>query len=90
MAKPAGGISGSGMHLHLSLVDKNGGFVFVDEDKLKAAVADVLAVLPESMAFYAPYDNSYRRFVPGSMCRCRLLGIRKPLGGCAHTHGGRR
>ena len=53
------------MHLHLSLVDKNGGFVFVDEDKLKAAVADVLAVLPESMAFYAPYDNSYRRFVPG-------------------------
>ena len=65
MAKPVGGISGSGMHLHLSLVDKNGGFVFTDEDKLKSAVAGVLAVLPESMAFYAPYDNSYRRFVPG-------------------------
>ena len=77
MAKPAGGISGSGMHLHLSLVDKNGGFVFVDEDKLKAAVADVLAVLPESMAFYAPYDNSYRRFVPGKYGRCRLLGDTK-------------
>ena len=69
MAKPFGGASGSGMHMHLSLWKEIKGQktnLFANEETLMNAVAGVLAVCGEGMAFFAPYDNSYRRFMPGS------------------------
>lgn len=65
MAKPYGGSAGSGMHIHISLW-KEGKNCFADEAVLMQAVAGALAVMREAMAFFAPYDNSYRRFIPGS------------------------
>ena len=66
MAKPRGELSGSGMHVHLSLQDGRGGFCFTDEKMLMSAVAGALAVMREAFLFFAPFGNSYRRFVPGS------------------------
>lgn len=66
MAKPYGDASGSGMHIHASVKEKDGGFCFADSAVLRSATAGVLSVLNEAMAFFAPFDNSYRRFVPGS------------------------
>lgn len=69
MAKPYAGSSGSGMHIHISLW-KDGKNYFADETILQHAVAGVLAISAEAMAFFAPYDNSYRRFMPGSYAPC--------------------
>ena len=66
MAKPRGDRAGSGMHLHLSFCDDGGGFCFADERKLHSAVAGALAVVGEATAFFAPFGNSYRRFVDGA------------------------
>lgn len=86
MAKPYGKASGSGMHIHISLWkdDRN---CFADEAVLGHAIAGVLAVCSEAMAFYAPYDNSYRRFLPGSYAPCeaswgrenRSVAVRVPM-----------
>jgi glutamine synthetase len=66
MAKPYGQHAGSGMHVHFSLLDSDGKNVFVGEGnkpppKLLAAVAGLLAAMPDSMAIFAPNANSFRR-----------------------------
>lgn len=66
MAKPAAGISGSGLHMHLSFADGRGGFAFADERMLMAAVAGTLALSAEAAALYSPFGNSFRRHEPGS------------------------
>lgn len=65
MAKPYSGASGSGMHIHLSLWKDNKN-IFADDKLLQNAVAGALQICNEGMAFFAPWGNSYRRFVPGS------------------------
>jgi glutamine synthetase len=70
MAKPYPDTAGSGMHWHVSLLDDGGKNVFDDggeagSEILQNAVAGVLQTMHESMAFYAPNINSYRRFKPG-------------------------
>lgn len=65
MAKPRGDCAGSGMHLHLSIRDSDGGFYFADIKKLHSAVAGALSVVGEATAFFAPFGNSYRRYVGG-------------------------
>ena len=93
MAKPFSGSSGSGMHIHLSLW-KDGKNLFVSESCLLNAVAGALAVCSEGMAFYAPYDNSYRRFVPGTYTPMRAgwgrenraAAIRVPMAGGDSEH----
>ncbi len=75
MAKPFGDIAGSGLHVHVSLVDKDGGNVFAGPpdakvgapvgDLLRHAIGGLAQCLPESMAIFAPNANSYRRFKPG-------------------------
>ena len=65
LAKPRAKSSGSGMHFHLSFADDGGGYVFADNTKLQNAIAGALKLMPEAMAFFAPFANSYRRFVPG-------------------------
>ena len=73
MAKPYGSCAGSGMHLHISVRDKNGGFCFADSASLHSAVAGALAVVRESTAFFAPFGNSYRRFSPGAYVPLRVF-----------------
>ncbi|TWI52319.1 glutamate--putrescine ligase [Pseudomonas duriflava] len=67
MAKPYPGQAGNGLHVHISLLDKNGNNIFMSEDPeqnaaLRHAVGGVLETLPASMAFLCPNVNSYRRF----------------------------
>jgi glutamine synthetase len=67
MAKPHNNLAGSGQHLHISLIDRDGRNVFASEDPagtplLKHAVAGMKALLPDAMAIFAPNANSYKRF----------------------------
>lgn len=74
MAKPYGDCAGSGLHVHMSLLDNATGRNVFDDGTpegsplLRQAVAGVLAALPESMAIFAPHFNSYRRFQAASHC----------------------
>ncbi|MGQ7247660.1 glutamine synthetase family protein [Halomonas sp. V046] len=72
MAKPYGGQAGNGMHVHMSLLDEGGDNVFAaaDEDPLgtdtlRHAIGGLMAMMPASMALFAPNVNSFRRFQPG-------------------------
>ncbi|MEO8224326.1 MAG: glutamine synthetase family protein [Gammaproteobacteria bacterium] len=75
MAKPFRDLDGSGMHVHFSLLDRDGRNVFAPHppaltpdaypDTLRHAVGGMLAAIPESLAVFAPNANSYRRFRPG-------------------------
>jgi glutamine synthetase len=66
MAKPYEDMAGSGLHLHVSVLDADGRNLFAGEEianaPLRAAVAGTLATLPEGMAIFAPNANSWRRF----------------------------
>lgn len=69
MAKPYGDCSGSGMHIHASLLDASGANVLArpeggPSDALFHAVAGLLAAMPETMLAFAPNYNSFRRFRP--------------------------
>jgi len=71
MAKPFGDRAGSGLHVHFSILDKQGKNIFANgaeegSDQLRFAVAGLLQALPDSMAIFAPHFNSYRRFAPHS------------------------
>ncbi|MDD9900635.1 MAG: glutamine synthetase family protein [Alphaproteobacteria bacterium] len=71
MAKPYAGLSGNGMHVHFSLLDKNGKNIFAGKDKkgtaaLRHAIGGLLRHMPASTAVFAPHFNSYRRFAKGS------------------------
>ena len=69
MSKPFADQSGNGMHIHLSLFDDDGNNIFDSsttggEKYLEQAVAGLQASMAESMAFFAPNINVYRRFKP--------------------------
>ncbi|HVK92875.1 MAG TPA: glutamine synthetase family protein [Mycoplana sp.] len=69
MAKPYGLRSGSGMHMHFSLVDEDGRNVFDDgteqgSDILRHAVAGLTRGMAETTLLFAPHYNSYRRLRP--------------------------
>ena len=76
MAKPFAHSAGSGLHVHVSLLDKDGNNVMAGEmddsvgrpisDTLRHAIGGLLAAMPESMAIFAPNANSYRRLQPGA------------------------
>ena len=69
MSKPFADQSGSGMHIHLSLIDRDGHNVF-DADRensdrvLGQAVAGLQSTMAEAMAIFAPNLNVYRRYKP--------------------------
>ena len=68
LSKPYLSEAGSGMHLHLSLYDKNKQNVF-SKNKLKNknllhAIGGLQKTMYECMAIFAPNINSYRRFLP--------------------------
>lgn len=69
MSKPFAEDTGSGMHIHLSLVDENGKNVLAPDYKdadqtLSNAIGGLQATLAESMAIFAPNINAWRRFGP--------------------------
>jgi glutamine synthetase len=69
MAKPHHDWCGSGMHVHLSLLDKSGANAFAGEPVsplLRHAVGGLSATMGDFMAIWAQYANSYRRYVPKS------------------------
>ena len=69
MPKPYLDHAGSGMHLHISLVDETGNNLFDGGEakaspKLLHAVGGILETLPEAMGILAPNPNGFRRFQP--------------------------
>lgn len=93
IAKPYLDAPGSGLHIHVSLMDKHGRNVLDDGSALgspvlRHAVGGLQAVMGEGMAVFAPNVNSYRRFVPNAFTPMnrrwgynnRSTGIRIPAG----------
>ena len=74
MAKPFAEDSGNGLHIHMSLVDRNGKNYFSHgreklasppfSGRLKHAVGGLLKTMPDATALFAPNANSYRRLLP--------------------------
>jgi len=83
MAKPFADQAGCGLHIHCSLLDKDGNNVFLGphdktidrpiSDMMRHAVGGLLATMEEGMAIFAPNANSYRRLMPGSYAPVRGL-----------------
>jgi len=68
MPKPFVDQAGSGLHVHVSLLDRGGNNVFactqeVPVDALRHAVRGLQATADDAMLLFAPNANSYRRFV---------------------------
>ena len=93
MAKPYVDLAGSGLHIHLSLVDEKGRNVFDNgtpegSELVRHAIAGLQTLMPESMALFAPNRNSYRRFQPDMFAPVnrrwgvnnRSAGLRIPVG----------
>ena len=100
MAKPFAEHAGSGMHLHVSVLDGDGANVFAGEsrdgafsDQLRHAIGGLGALMAESMAIFAPNANSYRRHAPGNFVPAspswgpnhRGVAMRIPVSGPANT-----
>lgn len=72
MAKPFPEETGSGMHLHMSVLDAEGNNIFdpatnPDGDRqIREAIGGLLETMPSSLSFIAPNVNSWRRFTPDS------------------------
>lgn len=94
MAKPFSQQSGSGLHIHMSLLDRDGRNVFdetgADGDWfLHQAIAGLQASMNECMGFFAPSLNGYRRFQPNLFVPVntawgfnnRSVAFRVPMGG---------
>lgn len=74
MAKPFADFSGSGLHIHLSLVDQHGQNYFSRgsenmasppfSSRFRHAVGGLVKTMAESTAIFAPNANSYRRLRP--------------------------
>ncbi len=96
MAKPYDEYAGSGMHIHLSVLDDNGKNLFAnangdDSELMKRSLAGMIALMPASMAVLAPNVNAFRRFQPGMYVPTqaswghnnRTVALRVPCGGVA-------
>lgn len=94
MSKPFVDQSGSGLHIHASLINERGENVFdettPDGDRLLGhAIAGLQATTYDAMAFFAPNFNAYRRFAPNQFVPVntswgfnnRSVSFRVPMGG---------
>ncbi len=70
MAKPYGDQAGSGLHVHASIIDRDGNNILdakgSDPVKLRSVTAGMLKTMRDAQLIFAPFANSYRRFQPGS------------------------
>jgi len=93
MAKPYGDRAGNGLHVHFSVVDKDGRNIFDNgtdqgSEVMRHAVGGLLAGMAESTLVFAPHFNSYRRLRPKSYAPTavawgyenRMVAIRIPGG----------
>jgi glutamine synthetase len=67
LPKPYRDMAGSGLHIHVSLLDESGRNIFaaanpLDSAPLRHVIAGTLTTLADGMAVCAPGPNSYRRF----------------------------
>ena len=96
MAKPISGAQGSSMHLHQSVVDASGRNIFSTDDGTESEafrhyIAGLQAYVPDLMLIFAPFVNSYRRYVTNSQAPVNLqwgydnrtTGLRIPVSGPA-------
>lgn len=77
MAKPVMDLPGSGLHAHVSLVDRRGANLFALDggkapEPLRRFIGGLQKYLPGAFALLAPNVNSYRRFVWGSAAPINL------------------
>jgi glutamine synthetase len=92
MAKPIGDQAGSSMHLHQSVVDADGRNVFSQMDGSASEqhaqyIAGLQAYSADLMLVYAPFVNSYRRYVRDAQAPLNLhwgldnrtTGLRVPI-----------
>lgn len=68
MAKPFVDQAGSGTHIHVSVLDRDGKNIFActpeaPSDTLRHAIGGLQQVSRDCMLMFAPHGNSYRRFV---------------------------
>ncbi|HEU4987655.1 MAG TPA: glutamine synthetase family protein [Rhizobiaceae bacterium] len=76
MAKPFIEYAGNGMHVHTSMLDKKGRNIFSGPKgrrKLEAAVAGLLATMPQSLLLFINTWNGFRRITPGSYAPTRAV-----------------
>ncbi|MGI9481212.1 MAG: glutamine synthetase family protein [Hyphomicrobiales bacterium] len=79
MAKPFAETAGCGLHVHVSLFDKDGRNIFAHpegkrddvvgrpiSDALRHGAAGLISTAEDALALYAPGANSFRRLRPGS------------------------
>ena len=99
MAKPFAERAGSGLHIHVSLADREGRNVFAAEDPagtplLRQAIGGLAATVAESFLVFAPNANSYRRYrslsyapvAPTWGINNRTVSLRVPAGPPASRH----
>lgn len=77
MAKPYGDLAGSGMHVHLSILDADGRNIMAEpngapSEKLRHVVGGMLHTMADAMLLLAPHANSYRRLAPGTHAPTRI------------------
>lgn len=78
LAKPISEEEGSSLHVHQSIVDESGRNVFSRgnggfSDLFMSYLGGLQRYMPESMLIFAPYPNSYRRFLSYEMTPVNLL-----------------
>lgn len=69
MAKPHHDWSGSGMHIHVSIIDKDGKNLFAGDPispMFRNAIGGLKETMGDFMAIWAQSANAYRRYVPKS------------------------
>jgi glutamine synthetase len=92
MAKPIAGEPGSAMHIHQSVVDRDGRNIFSNADgsasnEFHWFIGGLQKYIPAAMALFAPYVNSYRRLARFTAAPIniqwgvdnRTVGIRSPV-----------
>ena len=97
MAKPFGDEAGNGLHVHASLLDRDGHNVFTDGERptaaLHHAVGGLMTTMYDAAAVFAPHANSWRRFQIGAHVPMgptwgfdnRTTAVRVPLSSPAAT-----
>ncbi len=100
MAKPFPDISGSGLHIHISILADDGTNIFAGtssdgefSNKLRHAIGGLGELMAQCMAIFAPNANSYRRFAPDAYVPStpswglnhRDVALRIPLSSAANT-----
>jgi len=68
LAQPISQEAGSALHIHQSIVDENGSSIFSNDDGgasdlFMSYIGGLQKYMPEALLIFAPYANSYRRFL---------------------------